>query len=137
MSEDPDQASAGDSPGAAPRLPNLGAFIRNQRQLANMSLRQMAQLTDVSNAYLSQIERGLHEPSVRVVRSIANALGVSTETLLNVAGMLGDNSESELDWAPGRPGATEAAIAADPRLTDDQRDALLSVYRSYASKDAT
>ena len=133
MTDEPTQR-ADEQPEGEPKLPNLGAFIRNQRKLANLSLRQMAQLTDVSNAYLSQIERGLHEPSVRVVRSIANALGVSTETLLNVAGMLGDNSESELDWAPGRPGATEAAIAADPRLSEEQRDALLSVYRSYAQQ---
>lgn len=134
MTDEPDDATA-ERPDQDPAKPNLGAFIRNQRQLANMSLRQMAQLTDVSNAYLSQIERGLHEPSVRVVRSIAKALGTSTETLLNVAGMLGDDEASELEWAPGRPGATEAAIAADPRLTDEQRDAMLSVYRSYAARD--
>lgn len=134
MTIEPDDATA-ERPDQDPAKPNLGAFIRNQRQLANMSLRQMAQLTDVSNAYLSQIERGLHEPSVRVVRSIAKALGTSTETLLNVAGMLGDDEASELEWAPGRPGATEAAIAADPRLTDEQRDAMLSVYRSYAARD--
>lgn len=134
MADEPD-AAAEEQPGDEAAKPNLGAFIRNQRQLANMSLRQMAQLTDVSNAYLSQVERGLHEPSVRVVRSIAKALGTSTETLLNVAGLLGDDEASELEWAPGRPGASEAAIAADPRLTDEQRDALLSVYRSYAAKD--
>lgn len=133
MTDEPDDAAT-EHGGEDVSKPNLGAFIRNQRQLANMSLRQMAQLTDVSNAYLSQIERGLHEPSVRVVRSIAKALGTSTETLLNVAGMLGDDEASELEWAPGRPGATEAAIAADPRLTDEQRDAMLSVYRSYAAR---
>ena len=56
----------------------LGAFIRTQRKLANLSLRELASLTDLSNAYLSQIERGLHEPSVRVLRSIAQAATAST-----------------------------------------------------------
>ena len=60
----------------------LGAFIKAQRHVANLSLREMARLTDVSNAYLSQIERGLHQPSVRVLRSLAEALNVSAETLL-------------------------------------------------------
>ncbi|MCC7076399.1 MAG: helix-turn-helix transcriptional regulator, partial [Acidimicrobiia bacterium] len=60
----------------------LGRFIRAQRKLANLSLRQLADLTDVSNPYLSQIERGRHEPSVRVISAIARALNLSAETLL-------------------------------------------------------
>ena len=60
----------------------LGAFIRSQRKLANLSLRQLADLTSLSNPYLSQVERGLHQPSVRALKSIADALNVSAETLL-------------------------------------------------------
>ena len=60
----------------------LGSYIRSQRKLANLSLRQLADLAKVSNPYLSQIERGLHAPSVRVLRSIAEALDLSAETLL-------------------------------------------------------
>jgi transcriptional regulator with XRE-family HTH domain len=106
----------------------LGAFIRSQRRLANLSLRQLADLTEVSNPYLSQIERGLHEPSVRVLRSIARALNVSAETLLAQAGLLSE----EAGGAPVDDGAaTEAAICADPALTEPQKTALLGVYRSY------
>src|SRR5690349_16368092 len=65
----------------------LGSFIRSQRKLANLSLRQLAELTSLSNPYLSQIERGLHQPSVRVLRSLADALNVSAETLLAQAGL--------------------------------------------------
>ena len=97
----------------------------------------MARLTDVSNAYLSQIERGLHQPSVRVLRSLADALDVSVETLLAQAGLLDDEDESvgvEPEPAPG-PERTVAAILADPSLTPDQREALLSVYRSFSATD--
>jgi transcriptional regulator with XRE-family HTH domain len=66
----------------------LGAFIRSQRKLANLSLRQLAELTSLSNPYLSQIERGLHQPSVRVLKLLSNALNVSAETLLAEAGRL-------------------------------------------------
>ncbi|MHB1853838.1 MAG: helix-turn-helix domain-containing protein, partial [Acidimicrobiales bacterium] len=69
-------------------LETLGNFIHSQRKLANLSLRELAERTNVSNPYLSQIERGLHEPSVRVLRSIARALNVSAETLLAQAGIL-------------------------------------------------
>ena len=107
------------------QLQMLGGFIRTQRKLANLSLREMAALTDLSNAYLSQIERGLHEPSVRVLRSIALALGLPPDTLLAHAGLLGDRDDAQAAVA------TEAAIRADPTLTDDQKEALLSVLRSY------
>ena len=66
----------------------LGAFIRRQRQLANLSLRRLADRTKLSNPYLSQVERGLHQPSVRVIRLISDALNVSAETLLAQAGLL-------------------------------------------------
>ena len=111
------------------QLEGLGAFIRSQRRLANLSLRQLADLTEVSNPYLSQIERGLHEPSVRVLKSIARALNVSAETLLAQAGLLEDE---EAGGASGDERVTtEAAIRSDPELSDAQKDALLGVYRSY------
>lgn len=112
------------------QLEALGSFIRGQRQLANLSLREMARLTDVSNAYLSQIERGLHQPSVRVLRSLADALNVSAETLLAQAGLI-DEDEAE-PAEPAGPARTVAAILADPSLTPAQREALLSVYRSFS-----
>ena len=111
-----------------PQLDALGEFIRAQRRQANLSLRDLAALTQLSNAYLSQLERGLHEPSVRVLRSISTALDVSVETLLSQAGLFAD-----ADPAPGH-GATEAAIRDDPRLTDEQKDALLAVYRTLAAE---
>jgi transcriptional regulator with XRE-family HTH domain len=111
------------------QLHALGAFIRAQRQLANLSLRQMADLAHVSNPYLSQLERGLHEPSVRVLQSIARALNVSAETLLTHAG-IDDDTES----AHGPD--TESAIRADERLSDEQKQALLTVYRSYVQANA-
>ena len=93
----------------------------------------MADLTEVSNPYLSQIERGLHEPSVRVLKSIARALNVSAETLLAQAGLL---SDEEAGGANGDSAhATEAAICADPALTEPQKTALLGVYRSYLAEN--
>ncbi|HEY8619885.1 MAG TPA: helix-turn-helix transcriptional regulator [Dermatophilaceae bacterium] len=106
----------------------LGAFIRAQRQMANLSLRQLSALTEVSNPYLSQVERGLHEPSVRVLRSIADALNVSAETLFEHAGLITVTDKPDDD-------ATESAIRDDRRLTEPQRRALLSVYRSYVEEN--
>jgi transcriptional regulator with XRE-family HTH domain len=112
-------------------MAGLGGFIRMQRRLADMSLREMANLTSVSNAYLSQIERGLHQPSLRVLRSIAQALSIAPEDLLRRANfMTARYDDSAADAAP-EPPDTEAAILADPRLTQDQREALLNVYRSF------
>src|SRR5947207_10998165 len=111
------------------QLEAFGSFVRTQRQLARLSLRELAELATVSNPYLSQIERGLHEPSIRVIRAIAKALDISTETLLAQVGLVGDGASE------GRVhGATEAAISADPYLTDGQREALLAVYRSYVAE---
>jgi transcriptional regulator with XRE-family HTH domain len=121
------------------RLDALGAAIRQQRQLARMSLRQLSELAHVSNPYLSQIERGLHEPSMRVVRSIARALNLSAEELLERAGMLDDESEDRQgpDTGPktdtDTASDTEAVLRADPHLTVEQREALIAVYRSYRS----
>ena len=88
----------------------------------------------MSNPYLSQIERGLHEPSVRVLKSIARALNVSAETLLAQAGLLEDEGGEPGDGASGAGPPrldTEAAIRADPALSEAQKNALLGVYRSY------
>lgn len=128
--------------GAGPRAPEvttkawhynlrlLGGFIRTQRQLAQLSLRELAELANVSKAYLSQIERGLHEPSARVIKAIADALQVSADVLLAQAGILQPHE--------GEAKATEdviAAIGADSRLTQAQKTALLTVYRSYVAKN--
>ena len=110
----------------AVNLEALGRYIRTQRELANLSLRELAARTNVSNPYLSQIERGLHEPSVRVLRSIAAALGVRAEALLHSAGVLDGE----------RPVSTERAIRDDPALTAEQKKALLAVYRSYVDENA-
>jgi transcriptional regulator with XRE-family HTH domain len=110
----------------------LGAFLRAQRQMADLSLRELGALTNLSNAYLSQIERGLHEPSVRVLRSLAEALGVPPETLLAKAGLLDEDQQA----APESPPAADAeeAIRADPALSESQKEALLSVYRSFLAE---
>ena len=108
----------GDRPGP------LASFIKAQRQMANLSLRQLSAMTDVSNAYLSQLERGLHQPSVRVLQSVANALNVSVDSLLRQAGL-------HRDLPVGDELATELAVRSDARLTEPQKEALLGVYRSY------
>ena len=108
----------------------LGAFIRAQRQLANLSLRQLSALAQVSNPYLSQVERGLHDPSVRVLKSIGEALNLSAETLFEQAGLLTPTDSLDDD-------ATERAIRADRRLTEAQRHAMLGVYRSYVEDAGT
>ena len=79
-----------------------------------MSLRDLADLTNVSNPYLSQIERGLHEPSVRVLKAIADALNVSIDTLLIRAGLVADHNGEPVDGSPA-PIDAATAIAADPR----------------------
>jgi len=111
-----------------PKLGALGDLLRAQRRAAGHSLRDIAALTNVSSAYLSQLERGLHEPSARILRSLADALNLSSETLLAQAGYV-DPPEAGPD-APAAP-TTEAAIESDPKLTADQKEALLRVYRSF------
>lgn len=137
-----------DSSGAADawraQLGALGGFIRTQRRLADLSLREMAAITSVSNAYLSQVERGLHQPSLKVLRAIAEALGISSQELLKQAGF----AQSDIDEAAGGHSAgdraaangrsndpkfndTESAVLADQRLTNEQKAALIGVYRSF------
>jgi transcriptional regulator with XRE-family HTH domain len=102
----------------------LGSFIRAQRQMANLSLRELSAMTAVSNPYLSQIERGLSEPSARVLKSIAEALNISAEALFAQAGLMTESNHSD-------DNATETALRMDTRLTEQQKRAMLSVYRSY------
>ena len=102
----------------------LGALLRAQRIAADLSLRELSERASVSNAYLSQLERGLHEPSLSVLKAIASALGMPLGPLLTRVGMLEAGEEPP-------PRETEAAIQRDPELTEPQRVALLSVYRSF------
>ncbi|HET6954414.1 MAG TPA: helix-turn-helix transcriptional regulator [Acidimicrobiales bacterium] len=124
-----------DTPGSSARdigkaqLERLGRVIREQRTLAELSLRELAARTNVSNPYLSQLERGLHAPSVRVLKAIAKALNMSAEALMVQAGMLDEP-------APGRAPGVVDAVRADPLLTDEQKAALLTVYRSYVDRNA-
>ncbi|HEX3961945.1 MAG TPA: helix-turn-helix transcriptional regulator [Trebonia sp.] len=111
----------------------LGAFIREQRQRANLSLRQLAEKTSLSNPYLSQVERGLHQPSIRALKAISDALNLSAETLMAQAGLI-DAIAGDAPKAAGADAVpdTERAIHADPRLSEDQKAALVAVYRSMA-----
>jgi transcriptional regulator with XRE-family HTH domain len=110
------------SPGRTTVENGFGRYLRTQRQLAQLSLRQLGALAKVSDAYLSQIERGLHLPSVGIIRSLAESLQISTEDLLaQAAGVDPDEAD-----APG----TEEAIRDDPRLDPAQKHALLAVYHS-------
>lgn len=103
----------------------IGDFIRTQRRLASLSLRQLAEVTKVSNAYLSQVERGLYRPSAKVLKALAGALDVSAETLYTKAGLLDEpEGEEEVD--------VERAIRLDPQLSEEQKDTLLRVYRGFA-----
>lgn len=105
----------------------LGDFIRNQREIASMSVRRLADLAGVSNPYLSQIERGLRRPSAEILQQLANALKISAETLYVRAGLLDDSTEEST------PSVREA-IARDPELTFEQKHALLNVYESYLGR---
>ncbi len=107
-------------------MPDVGEFIRNQREVASMSVRRLADLAGVSNPYLSQIERGLRKPSAEILRQLANALQISVETLYVRAGLLADD-----DAGATTNSRVREAIAADPQLTPDQKHALLNVYESF------
>ena len=142
MSDDATSASPGEegSPPTPPRpdafdenLERLGRFIRSQRKLADLTLREVSARANVSNPYLSAIERGLHTPSVRVLKAIGMALNVSAEALLSEAGVLEQEDQAD-EEAPTEP-ETESAIRRDPRLSDEQKHALLSVYRSYVESE--
>ena len=96
-----------------------------QRELAQLSLRQLAAMSEVSNAYLSQVERGLYKPSAQVLKNIADALHISAEAVYARAGLLDEEAE-----APATP-SVEEAIRLDEQLTPEQKDTLIRVYRSF------
>jgi transcriptional regulator with XRE-family HTH domain len=100
----------------------LGRFVREQRRLAELSLRKLADLSGVSNPYLSQIERGLRLPSAEVLRQLAPALGVPAETLYARAGLLGPAAVT-VDLV--------ALIRHDPQLDEDQKRTLVHIYESF------
>jgi transcriptional regulator with XRE-family HTH domain len=102
---------------------DVGAFIRHQRERAEMSIRRLAELAEVSNPYLSQIERGLRKPSADILQQVANALRISVEQLYVRAGILPD-VERSVSTVP-------EAIEHDESLTDEQKEALLNVYESF------
>jgi transcriptional regulator with XRE-family HTH domain len=108
----------------------LGDYIRRQRELNELSMRQFASLVGISNPYLSQIERGLREPSREVVDAIAATLEVSAEALYEQAGVDPEPDEPQAD-----PPVVEA-IRADARLTGRQRQALLELYAALSGGPA-
>lgn len=119
---------ADDTAENAENTDTLGAFIRAQRKLANLSVRQLSTMAEISNAYLSQIERNLHEPSIRVLKNVGDALGIAPEKLMSQAGLIGDDTEGGVTTVHT---STEDAILADPYLEEAEKQALLSVYLSY------
>ena len=107
-------------------IEGVGEFIHSQRQLAKMSLRQLAEKAKVSNPYLSQIERGIYKPSAEVLKGIAAALTISAETLYARIGLVDPHREQQ-HAAPN----DEDAIRLDERLSTRQKETLLSVYRDF------
>ncbi|HLS41393.1 MAG TPA: helix-turn-helix transcriptional regulator [Ornithinicoccus sp.] len=109
-----------------PDLSDLGAYLREQRESAQLSLRQAAKAAGISNPYLSQIERGLRRPSAEILQQIAKGLRISAEQLYVRAGIL-----EETDRKATEPAEVTLAILADPRLNDRQRRILLDIYQSF------
>jgi transcriptional regulator with XRE-family HTH domain len=109
-------------PATSSPLHDLGSYIRDQRESARLSLRNLAKIAGVSNPYLSQIERGLRKPSAEILQAIAKALEISSETLYVKAGILEEREPVE---------DLESVIARDPYLTAEQRQALIEMYRSF------
>lgn len=110
---------------------NLGEYLREQRKLAELSVRQLSALAGVSNPYLSQIERGVKRPSADILQQIAGGLSISAETLYVQAGLL-----DPMDAAAEAGATTRAAIRTDPALTARQRQTLLEIYESFVGADA-
>lgn len=140
-------------------LSPVGAFIREQRRMVRLSQRQLARATGLSDTYLSQLERGLHEPSLRALRAIAKGLNVSAEQLIGLTGAIqadlpgaatggpsasdpstsnpaahGPSDAAEEAGEPASAANTEAAIRADARLSDSQKAALLGVLASFVGE---
>ena len=107
---------------------HLGDFIREQRDLNNISLRQLARLAGVSNPYLSQIERGLRKPSAEILQQIAKALRISAEALYVQAGILEQRAGD---------GLVVDAVLADVGLTERQKQVLIEVYDSFRKENAS
>ena len=114
---------------------NLGDYLREQRQSARLSLRQLSELAGVSNPYLSQIERGLKKPSAEILQQLAKGLEVSAESLYVRAGIL-DERHGDAPATHGAALDTRAVIGADPQLTDRQKAALLDIYDSFVGVEA-
>jgi len=108
------------------RFSELGEFIRQQREVANVSVRRLAELAGVSNPYLSQIERGLRRPSAEILQQLAKALKISAETLYVRAGLLSQEDAT----AP----SVREAIGRDPALSAEQKQALINVYDSFVGR---
>lgn len=108
-------------------MTELGEFIRRQRELQTLTLRQLAEMTGISNPYLSQIERGLREPSETVLDALAHNLELSADTLYEYAGRPRGDEEPEA-WP------VVDAIKADERLTARQRQAMIEVYDSFTGR---
>jgi transcriptional regulator with XRE-family HTH domain len=108
-------------PAGVDQLGDVGRYIREQRRQAELSLRKLASQAGVSNPYLSQIERGLRQPSARILKDIAKALRISAETLYVRAGILDEQEATDL----------EVGIVNDPHLTERQKQVLIEVYRSF------
>jgi transcriptional regulator with XRE-family HTH domain len=106
---------------------SIGEYIRQQRELAKISLRQLAQAAGVSNPYLSQIERGLRRPSAEILQQIAKGLRISAEALYVQAGILEDR--------PADSGV-RSAVLADPGLSERQKQILLEIYESFRTETA-
>jgi transcriptional regulator with XRE-family HTH domain len=123
----PDEVARVDDPWKS----GVGEFIRAQRELANLSLRQLSEIAKVSNPYLSQIERGLHKPSADVLKNIASALKISAETMYAQAGLL--DGTPPADVAGAGPGV-EAAVRQDGQLSADQKETLIRIYRGFVER---
>jgi transcriptional regulator with XRE-family HTH domain len=109
------------------RVSSIGEYIREQREQAKISLRQLAAAAGVSNPYLSQIERGLRRPSAEILQQIAKGLRISAEALYVQAGILEDR--------PADSGV-RAAVLAEPELTERQKQVLLEIYDSFRKEAA-
>jgi transcriptional regulator with XRE-family HTH domain len=105
------------------RVPDIGSFIRQQRERSAISMRKLAERAEISNPYLSQIERGLRKPSAEILKRIARGLSVSAESLFERAGLLEGRDTPDV----------EAAIGSDPELTERQKQALTQIYRSFVA----
>lgn len=115
------------SPKLGEQLGSLGEFIAAQRRAGELSLRQLAELTGISNPYLSQIERGLRRPSAEVLQQLSKALRVSAETLYVRAGIL-DPLEHPVT-------SVEMAVLGDPAITERQKRVLIDVYASFVKEN--